>query len=56
MQEISAAKVFSWPSWRIRIAFWTPVPGPREPELDLRLGGLQVDRELVAKIAHRVEP
>src|SRR3954447_13500101 len=25
VQEISAANVFSRPSWRIRIAFWTPV-------------------------------
>src|SRR3954452_94698 len=29
VHEISAAKVFSWPSWRIRIAFWTPVTPAR---------------------------
>ena len=29
VHEISAAKVFSRPSWRIRIAFWTPVTPAR---------------------------
>ena len=29
VQEISAANVFSWPSCRIRIAFWTPVTPAR---------------------------
>ena len=57
VQEISAAKVFSWPSCRIRIAFWTPVtPGAGQAELDLGHRGLQIDGQLVASLRHRVEP
>ena len=52
VHEISAAKVFSWPSCRIRIAFCDAGDaGPRQPELDLGHGGLQVAGPAVLRLA-----
>ena len=43
-----AANVFSWPSWRIRIAFWTPVtPARRQPE---RTSGADACRSTIGSL------